>query len=252
MTHPRQTATAKTGSMLVLLALSVGCVSSRGTAVAWPETLGGEEGRDVVASSPVPAGIRLGGHYGERVGRSGEETFHAGLDFAAPSGTEIFAVADGVVTHVAHDDDEHTRFAGYGNAIIVHHPALGVWTMYAHLSEVTVAEGDTVVAGTTMGRTGASTNHRFRGMGAHLHFEVRHVRADGSDPFPGTYGRHNVDPEDWLAELGIVYGRHGVLETGDVAALEGEAAVTDESLATDDGAWLVTRERAETVAAITP
>ena len=132
-----------TARLTVLCALlSVGCVSSRtGAAVAWPEAVGGEDA-EIVASSPVPAGIRLGGHYGERIGRSGEETFHAGLDFAAPTGTEIFAVADGVVTAVAHEEDDHTRFAGYGNAVVVHHPALGVWTMYAHLSAVTVAEGE--------------------------------------------------------------------------------------------------------------
>src|SRR5262245_63198514 len=97
--------TVSKASALVLGLLSVGCVSARtGSAVAWPESLGADD-REVVASSPVPAGIRLGGHYGERIGRTGEETFHAGLDFAAARGTEIFAVADGNVTRVADDVD---------------------------------------------------------------------------------------------------------------------------------------------------
>lgn len=243
MTRPSSSKIATLRTALVILALCAagGCVSSRtGAAIAWPESLAGAT-HEVTASSPVPADIRLGGHFGERTGRSGEPTFHAGLDFAAPTGTEIFAVASGVVTLVAHDDDAHTRLAGYGNAIVVHHPELAVWTMYAHLSEIGVAEGDAVVAGTSMGRTGGTNNHRFRGMGAHLHFEVRRVRADGSDPFPGTYGRHNLDPEDWLASLGIVYGRHGVLETGTETVATGEGT----SVEPLDGAWLVTHERSD-------
>ncbi len=246
MTTQREARSGTKGAQLALLLLtmlSVGCVSSRASSgLAWPDSLSGGT-HEIVASSPVPAGIRLGGHFGERTGRSGEPTFHAGLDFAAPTGTEIFAVAAGVVTHVAREDDEHTRFAGYGNAIILHHPELGVWTMYAHLSEVTVAEGDVVAAGTTMGRTGSTTNNRFRGMGAHLHFEVRRQRADGSDPFPGTYGRHNLDPEEWLADLGLVYGHHGVLETGEPTATS--AASDLDAAAAIDGAWLVTRERTD-------
>ena len=54
------------------------------------------------------------------------------------------------------------------------------------------------------------------------------------DSQPKT-GRHNLDPEDWLAELGIVYGRHGVLETGETE----EAA-----LEVSDAAWLVTSDDA--------
>lgn len=251
--HRSTAPTIASAALLSLAVGSVGCVSARtGTTVAWPASLGGVA-TEVVASSPVPADIRLGGHYGERVGRSGEETFHAGLDFAAPTGTEIFAVADGVVTHVARDDDHATRFAGYGNSIVVHHPALGVWTMYAHLSEVSVAVGDVVAPGTAMGRTGSTTNHRFRGMGAHLHFEVRRQRADGSDPFPGAYGRHNLDPEAWLASLGVVYGRHGVLETGraPLAHADEAGAVeagSGEDSAAEAGAWLVTRTAVATLA----
>lgn len=237
-----QIAKLRTALAVVALAAVGGCVSSRaGATLAWPESLAGAA-HEITASSPVPAHVRLGGHFGERTGRSGERTFHAGLDFAAPTGTEIFAVAPGIVTIVTHDDDAYTRLAGYGNAIVVHHPALGVWTMYAHLSEVTVAEGDAVVAGTSMGRTGGTNNHRFRGMGAHLHFEVRRVRADGTDPFPGTYGRHNLDPEDWLASLGIVYGRHGVLDTGAETVALGNDETSVEPL---DGAWLVTHEHSD-------
>ena len=86
-------------------------------------------------------------------------------------------------------------------------------------------------------------------MGAHLHFEVRRQRADGSDPFPGAYGRHNLDPEEWLAEVGVVYGRHGVLDMGEEAVSE----LGDSSLEVEHGAWLVTRYRDDAaVAAVSP
>ena len=167
---------------------------------------------EVVAASPVPMDVRLGGHFGMRTGRTGARQFHAGVDFAAPRGTAVFSVADGVVAHVSHDSDRRSRFSGYGNAIVVYHPTLEVWTLYAHLSEIAVEEGETVQAGTRVGLSGASTNGRFPGMGAHLHFEVRHRARDGREPFPGAYGPWNEDPEAWLAERGVVYGRGGVLD----------------------------------------
>jgi hypothetical protein len=40
-------------------------------------------------------------------------------------------------------------------------------------------------------------------MGPHLHLEVRRARADGRSPFPGSYRHYNVDPERWMAAVGV-------------------------------------------------
>lgn len=157
----------------------------------------------VVASSPLPAGYGIGSAFGYRRGRTtGRRTFHAGLDFAAERGTPVYAVRAGVVETIARDRDR-AFFRGYGNAIVLHHPADERWSFYAHLDEVLVEVGQEVEAGALIGRVGNTTNRRFRGMGTHLHFEVRVAQPDGSSPFPGPYRRFNVDPEAWLAELGV-------------------------------------------------
>ena len=167
------------------------------------ETLVAEPSYEVIASSPLPAGHRVGSHFGYRISpRTGRRTFHAGIDFLAERGTPVYAVREGVVQVVA-TNSGHTNFAGYGNAIVVHHPEQGRWSFYAHLDEVLVEEGQRVEPGQLIGHVGNTTNGRFPGMGSHLHFEVRVARADGSSPFPGAYRRHNVDPEDWLAEMGV-------------------------------------------------
>lgn len=87
--------------------------------------------------------------------------FHSGIDFSAPLGTTVTAVADGTVA-----------FAGekgtYGQVVVINH-ARGVQTRYAQLSEVSVRIGDTVSAGESLGLSGQSGNVTT----PHLHFEVR-------------------------------------------------------------------------------
>ena len=85
---------------------------------------------------------------------------HRGVDIAAPRGTEVRAMAPGRV-----------RFAGvmggYGNVVWLDHGG-EVLTVYAHLSEIRVREGERVGGGDVVGLVGASGN----AVGAHLHFEV--------------------------------------------------------------------------------
>ncbi|MGE0792494.1 MAG: M23 family metallopeptidase [Sandaracinaceae bacterium] len=158
----------------------------------------------VVASSPLPATYGIGSHFGYRTSlRTGRRTFHAGADFLGPRGTPVFAVRGGIVEHVTTERGGSRRFAGYGNAVVIHHPDLGVWTFYAHLGNVEVEEGQVVEPGQPIGVVGNTTNGRFPGMPAHLHFEVRHARADGTSPFPGAYRDFNVDPSEFLASLGV-------------------------------------------------
>lgn len=176
---------------------------------------------EVVASSPVPAGVHVGSHYGYRIStRTHVRTFHAGADFLVPHGTPVFAVRSGVVEAVAHERDRRSAFAGYGNAVVVHHLDTDRWSLYAHLDEVFVQEGQRVDAGAMLGRVGNTTNRRFPGMVSHLHLEVRVARPDGGSPFPGPYRRHNIDPEEWLADLGVRFE-----QDPDCVLHEGEADV---------------------------
>jgi len=90
----------------------------------------------------------------------GRTAFHKGVDFAAPEGSQVVAVATGVVTW------SRERF-GYGRVVEVNH-GNGLVTRYAHNKKLLVAVGDTVQKGqpiALIGSTGRST-------GPHLHFEV--------------------------------------------------------------------------------
>jgi murein DD-endopeptidase MepM/ murein hydrolase activator NlpD len=100
-------------------------------------------------------------YYGKRTDPfSGKLAMHKGMDFAGKKGSEIVAVASGVVTWAG------DRY-GYGNLIEVNH-GNGYTTRYGHNAKLLVDVGDSVVKGqaiSTMGSTGRST-------GPHVHFEV--------------------------------------------------------------------------------
>ncbi len=102
--------------------------------------------------------------YPLRVGyiSQGYSLFHPALDIAAPRGTEIKPIKDGVV-----EDISRSR-VGYGNAIIVDH-GNGIKSLYAHLSKIEVSGGDKVTVLDTIGNVGSTG----RSTGSHLHLEVR-------------------------------------------------------------------------------
>ncbi|NOU17400.1 MAG: M23 family metallopeptidase [Bacteroidales bacterium] len=87
---------------------------------------------------------------------------HAGMDFTAPSGTEVYATGDGVVF----DTDRSKR--GYGNTVIIDH-GFGYKTLYAHLSEILVSPGTKVRRGAVVGLVGNTG----MSLAPHLHYEVR-------------------------------------------------------------------------------
>lgn len=102
------------------------------------------------------------------------KAMHQGVDMAAPSGTPIYATAEGVVTFSG-------RQSGYGNVVKIRH-AFGFETLYAHLSKSRVQVGQRVRRGmliADMGSTGRST-------GSHLHYEVR---IDGQAVNPSKFIR---------------------------------------------------------------
>ena len=86
---------------------------------------------------------------------------HAGLDFAAPKGTAIYAASNGVVSSSGY-------VSGYGYLIEIDHGS-GVTTAYAHNSENLVEAGDIVGRRQMIARVGNTGNST----GPHLHFEVR-------------------------------------------------------------------------------
>jgi murein DD-endopeptidase MepM/ murein hydrolase activator NlpD len=95
--------------------------------------------------------------------------FHKGLDLSAPTGTPIFATADGVVTFSGrYPLSQSVAWWRFGNVVVVNHADRFV-TIYAHCDRIDVRAGQQVRQGqtvATVGSTGWSTN-------SHLHYEVR-------------------------------------------------------------------------------
>lgn len=108
-------------------------------------------------------------------------TMHTGLDFAAPSGTPIHAVAGGVVTEVGYD-------GAYGNKTVVTLDD-GTELWYCHQTSYVVAVGDRVHSGELIGYIG-DTGHT---TGPHLHLEVRPGAGDPVDPYAALVA-HGVTP----------------------------------------------------------
>jgi murein DD-endopeptidase MepM/ murein hydrolase activator NlpD len=94
---------------------------------------------------------------------------HRGVDYAAPVGTPVRTVGDGVVEFAGPQN-------GYGNTIEIRHGS-GRTTLYAHLSKIDVRRGQRVAQGQrigAVGMTGWTT-------GPHLHFEFR-INGQHQDP----------------------------------------------------------------------
>jgi murein DD-endopeptidase MepM/ murein hydrolase activator NlpD len=90
----------------------------------------------------------------------GVTKFHNGVDIRAKTGTWVGAAAEGTVIHAG-------WINGYGKTIKIKHEN-GYVTMYAHLSEIHVKNGQKVAAGKLIGKSG-STGHS---TGPHLHFSI--------------------------------------------------------------------------------
>lgn len=103
---------------------------------------------------------------------------HKAIDIAASSGSPVYAAEDGTVSYVQIWDGSYdtTGMMSYGHMVEIRH-ADGNTTLYAHLSEINVQQGEKVVRGQRIGRVGSTGNST----GPHLHFEV--ITSEGkADP----------------------------------------------------------------------
>lgn len=130
--------------------------------------------------SPVPTYLKdcYPSLFGNRRSYNGSAYlyFHTGLDFCGSVGVEIYAPAPGVVVFAE-------SLIVRGNATVIDH-GWGVYTAYAHQSEILVEVGDRVEAGQLIGLVGSTG----RVTGPHLHWEV-------------IVGGVQVDPLDWLESV---------------------------------------------------
>lgn len=123
----------------------------------------------------------------------GTMRFHAGMDFTAKEGTEIYATGDGVITWADWRQ-------GYGNCIIIDH-GYGFQTLYGHMSKYEAKAGQKVKRGELIGRIGSTG----KSTGPHLHYEV-HVK--GSPDNPAKYYFMDLTAEEYNQMLQIA-ANHG-------------------------------------------
>lgn len=114
---------------------------------------------------------------------------HKGIDLAQPTGTPVYATADGIVSKAE-------RFSSYGNYIQIEHGG-EMQTRYAHLSGYAISAGEHVRKGQLIGFVGSTG----RSTGPHLHYEVR-IAGEAVDPTP-----YMVDTQ--LASANPTLGRGG-------------------------------------------
>ncbi len=153
---------------------------------------------ETTAPTPIPVSVpsrsplnayRTSSSYGMRYHPVlGRRSRHKGIDLAAPTGTPVFATADGQVTRA-------NRSGTYGLVIYLDHGA-DLQTRYAHLSRMSVADGQTVRKGDVIGYVGSTG----RSTGPHLHYEVR---VDGVAVNPIPYMKETTTSVATTATSGV-------------------------------------------------
>jgi len=108
---------------------------------------------------------------------------HAGLDFAAPQGTPVYATANGTITTAGNSGD------GFGNHVIIDH-GYGYETLYGHMYKVKARNGQRVKRGEIIGYVGSTG----KSTGPHCHYEV-HKNDRPLDPVYFFY--NDLTPEQF-------------------------------------------------------
>lgn len=109
--------------------------------------------------------------------------FHAGLDFAAPQGTPIYATADGIIK------EANYNAGGYGNHVVINH-GYGYETLYGHMYKIKAKPGEHVKRGEVIGYVGSTG----KSTGPHCHYEV-HRSGERIDPV--YYFSNDLSPDQF-------------------------------------------------------
>jgi len=164
-------------SVCALLVVAIGA-----TAAVSAEDLAAavKERRDLMKKTVAPAATKfiwpVKGRLVTGFGPAGKGLHNDGINIAAPLGTQVRAVDNGVVAYAG------SELKGFGNLLLIKH-ANGITTAYAHNQKLLVTKGDVVKQGqvvATVGKTGNVDSPQ-------LHFEVR-------------VGTQAVDPEEYLRQ----------------------------------------------------
>ena len=113
---------------------------------------------------PIRSDIYGDGHFG--AARSGGRRLHKGIDIRADIGEPVKASKSGAAS-------VEWEKNGMGKYVRIIHPR-GYSTLYGHLSEITIKDRRWVWQGEEIGKVGKTGNANYRGMQAHLHFEIRY------------------------------------------------------------------------------
>jgi murein DD-endopeptidase MepM/ murein hydrolase activator NlpD len=108
--------------------------------------------------------------------------FHAGMDFTAPIGTDIYATANGTISAAGWQQ-------GYGNCVQINH-GYGYLTLYGHMSAIKVRVGQSVKRGEVIGLVGSTG----KSTGPHCHYEVHYK---GEIMNPQNYYFLDLSPADY-------------------------------------------------------
>lgn len=155
-----------------------------------------------------PVDNSAGDRFGDRGGR------HKGIDYYSPEGTSVKASERGKVVRASMNPGNLVK-RSYGNVIIIDHTPNAnkdkqhVYTLYAHLSAMSVGLGDMVIKGEVVGATGNTGTKEFyeqeqkkkeqdqkkttRVRGMHLHFEVIDTGVNGNAVQWNTEGYMNIN-----------------------------------------------------------
>jgi murein DD-endopeptidase MepM/ murein hydrolase activator NlpD len=114
---------------------------------------------------------------------------HTGLDFSAPTGTDIYATGNGTVVAVERE------LRGYGNHVVIDH-GYGYQTLYAHMSSFNVRVGHKVKRGDVIGHVGSTGTST----APHVHYEVI---KNGQKINPINFFYNDLTPEDFAKMIEI-------------------------------------------------
>lgn len=145
---------------------------------------------DILAATPAIQPVsnkdlnRIASGYGYRIDPVYKTIkLHAGLDFAAPQGTPIYATADGVIKTAGQSS------GGYGNHVVINH-GFGYETLYGHMVRIKARNGQRVKRGEVIGYVGSTG----KSTGPHCHYEV-HKNGQKLDPV--YYFYNDLSPQQF-------------------------------------------------------